>query len=42
VIEDEAYVEIAIAYVLDNPKRAGRCDDARHWLWSWSILGRGL
>lgn len=42
VIEDEAYLGAAIAYVIDNPRRAGLCSDPRHWSWSWCALGRDL
>jgi putative transposase len=42
VIESEEYKRVAIGYVLDNPRRAVLCEDYRHWLWSWSALGRDL
>lgn len=42
VIEDEAYYQTLIRYVVANPVRAGLCEDARHWAWSWSALGREL
>jgi putative transposase len=42
VIENETYRRVAIAYVLDNPRRAGLCEDSRHWLWRWSALGGNL
>ena len=34
VIESEAYLESACAYVLDNPVRAGLCESADEWPWS--------
>jgi putative transposase len=36
LIEDEPHMEATIAYILENPVRAGLCDDARDWVWSWS------
>lgn len=34
VIESEQHYEEAIRYVLENPVRAGLCDEA--WSWPWS------
>jgi hypothetical protein len=36
VISDEDHLRRAIGYVLENPVKAGLCDDVRDWLWSWS------
>jgi putative transposase len=36
VIADEEHLSATIAYVLENPVRAGLCREAREWLWSWS------
>ena len=41
-IEDERYAEVLVRYVRDNPVRAGLCERASDWLWSWSGLGRVL
>lgn len=38
VIEDEEHLAATIAYVLENPLRAGLCTDSREWLWSWSCV----
>lgn len=35
-IRDEVHLRAACEYVLTNPVRAGLCDDAEAWLWSWS------
>jgi putative transposase len=39
VIEDEAYLREACAYVVRNPVRAGLCDEATEWPWSYSRYG---
>jgi len=39
VIHDEEHLRATIAYVLENPVRAGLCTDARDWLWSGSRVG---
>jgi putative transposase len=39
VIHDEEHLRATIAYVLENPVRAGLCTDARDWLWSGSSVG---
>ena len=36
VIRDEAHFHAALAYVVENPVRAGLCTDARDWRWTWS------
>lgn len=36
LIEDETYLFDACAYVLLNPVRAGLCERARDWRWSYS------
>jgi putative transposase len=36
VIHDEAHFEQTIAYVLDNPVRAGLVERWEDWPWSWS------
>jgi REP element-mobilizing transposase RayT len=33
-VEDERHLEAAIHYVLQNPVRAGLCDEARDWTWA--------
>ena len=33
-VEDERHLEAAIHYVLQNPVRAGLCDEARDWAWA--------
>jgi putative transposase len=38
VIRDEEHLHATIAYVLDNPVRAGLCANAADWLWSWSSV----
>jgi REP element-mobilizing transposase RayT len=35
VIRDEEHLRATIAYVHENPARAGLCTDPRDWLWSW-------
>ncbi len=34
VLSDERYLEAAIAYVLQNPVRAGLCADPSSWQWA--------
>jgi putative transposase len=34
VLESEEYLEAACDYVLQNPVRAGLCDNAAEWRWS--------
>ncbi len=34
VIRDERHLNAAVAYVLENPVRAGLCQVARDWQWS--------
>jgi putative transposase len=34
VLRDEKHLAAAIEYVLQNPVRAGLCEDARDWQWS--------
>ncbi|HSS80111.1 MAG TPA: transposase [Gaiellaceae bacterium] len=34
VIRDERHLEAAVEYVLQNPVRAGLCDEARDWAWA--------
>jgi REP-associated tyrosine transposase len=34
VIRDERHLEAAIAYVLENPVRAGLCAQAEDWQWA--------
>jgi REP element-mobilizing transposase RayT len=34
VLRDERHLEAAVAYVLQNPVRAGLCAQARDWQWS--------
>jgi len=34
VVEGEAYFWATVNYVLENPVRAGLCDDPRDWFWS--------
>ena len=38
-IEDEEYLREACTYVLLNPVRAGLCDRAEDWPWSYSRYG---
>jgi len=33
-IEDDRHLDAALSYVLQNPVRAGLCDDARDWPWT--------
>ncbi len=33
VLRDERHLEAAVAYVLQNPVRAGLCTEARDWQW---------
>jgi putative transposase len=35
LIRDEAHFEQTLAYVENNPVRAGLCLDAADWLWTW-------
>ena len=37
VVHDERHLEAAVEYVLQNPVRAGLCDDARDWPWTGAI-----
>jgi putative transposase len=40
VLGDERHLAAAIEYVLQNPVRAGLCDQARDWQWSGAaVLG---
>jgi putative transposase len=39
LIEDEEYLYEACAYVVLNPVRAGLCDRAEDWPWSYSRFG---
>ena len=39
VIEDETYLYDACAYVVLNPVKAGLCDQAHDWPWSYSSFG---
>ena len=39
VIEDEAYLYDACAYVVLNPVKAGLCDRVEEWPWSYSSFG---
>jgi REP element-mobilizing transposase RayT len=39
VIEDEDYLRAACEYVVNNPVRAGLCEAAEDWRWSWSRYG---
>jgi putative transposase len=39
VIHDEAHYDHTIAYILDNPVRAGLVAHREDWPWSWSALG---
>ena len=39
LIESEAYLYDACAYVLVNPVRAGLCDRVEDWSWSYSRYG---
>lgn len=41
VIESEAYLYDACAYVLQNPVRAGLCDREEEWPWSYSSFEPG-
>jgi hypothetical protein len=34
VIRDERHLSAAVAYVLQNPVRAGLCAQARDWQWA--------
>jgi putative transposase len=38
VIADEKHLNVAIAYVLENPVSAGLCAEAQEWMWSWSEI----
>ncbi len=39
-IATDAHLESAIAYVWNNPVRAGLCEEAHHWPWGGSIRPR--
>ena len=39
MIEDEAYLESACMYVVQNPVRAGLCEKAVDWPWTGSRYG---
>jgi REP element-mobilizing transposase RayT len=39
VIEDDTYLYDACAYVLLNPVKAGLCERAQDWPWSYCALG---
>ncbi len=39
VIEDDAYLERVSAYVINNPVRAGHCEQPHEWPWTWSSFG---
>jgi hypothetical protein len=34
VLRDDRHLEAVVEYVLQNPVKAGLCDDARDWEWS--------
>jgi REP element-mobilizing transposase RayT len=34
VIRDDEHLSATIAYILENPLRAGLCSDPRDWMWS--------
>ena len=36
-IRDERQFESAANYIVDNPVRAGLCDEPRDWSYSWSF-----
>jgi len=40
VVQDERYLEDLCRYVEENPLRAGLCELARRWPWSWSRYGK--
>jgi REP-associated tyrosine transposase len=42
VLEGDEYARIATRYVLDNPVKAGLCEKASDWPFSWCALGRTL
>ena len=35
VVCDDDHFEKTVAYILDNPVRAGLCRDRSEWAWSW-------
>ena len=36
VVRDEEHLEATLRYVLDNPRRAGLCEDGNDWPWLWA------
>lgn len=42
LIESEDYLEDVCRYVLQNPVRAGLCDQPEDWPWTYSRYGRAL
>ena len=40
VLRDERHLAAAIEYILQNPVRAGLCDQARDWRWSGAAVLR--
>lgn len=38
-VRDEAHLQATCAYVLQNPVRAGLCERAADWEWTWSRFG---
>jgi hypothetical protein len=34
VLRDDRHLKAAVEYVLQNPVRAGLCDEARDWAWA--------
>jgi putative transposase len=42
VIETEMYLGAAVAYVVENPVRAGLCERVEDWPWSWRYAGFGF
>lgn len=39
-IEGERYLQEACRYVVENPVRAGLCESAEEWPWTYSRVGR--
>lgn len=35
LIDEERHLRATVSYIVQNPVRAGLCDDGRDWLWSW-------
>ncbi len=42
VIRDEAHLSATVAYILENPVRAGLCSDSRDWMWNGRHVPRRL